>query len=517
MMKTKDELQKDLRRQTRMVQNRDHKIEQLQTNLKVAHKDLKAAQKELKVSCQRSAQQQQELERQLLDSQEQNDFLKKKLSSQELHQESIAQHHYSDFIVSFAVELCAGCGCSLRQVSQILELVNVRFHLNLPKIPCYTSVKNWSEKVGYFIYTDPDEKTSLVQDGDSYALIVDESMKIGGQKNLVMLGVSAEKTGEEALTASDVTVLAIDVQSSWNSRSVADKLAQVEQEVGQSPAYIISDNASTLAKAIRDEEHVSIRDVGHTVALGVQHVYEKDPEFVSLMKDVSLVKSQEVMRPTAVLLPPKQRTISRFMNLFGTIQWAFALLGAFTKLNEEEQKVYGFLFRYETLIKELHDLYEVINSVLECLKTKGLSRETAEECFGTINRLLSSTAERGRAMGGKLRDYMNEEVSKLPKNKLPEQQVTWNCSSDIIESLFGWDKRNASPNKMNGITTRILLLPLLTRLEPRKGKENINYKKCLEKVTMANLRTWKNKHLLENQMIKRRILLKDKNTISNPV
>ncbi|MDR2705420.1 MAG: hypothetical protein LBC02_06550 [Planctomycetaceae bacterium] len=99
---------------------------------------------------------------------------------------------------------------------------------------------------------------------------------------------------------------------------------------------------------------------------------------------------------------------------------------------------------------------------------------------------------------------MNEEVSKLPKNKLPEQQVTWNCSSDIIESLFGWDKKNASPNKRNGITTRILLLPLLTRIEPRKGKETINYKKSLEKVTMENLRTWKNKHLLENQMIKRR-------------
>ncbi|MDR3198803.1 MAG: hypothetical protein LBU34_13130, partial [Planctomycetaceae bacterium] len=126
---------------------------------------------------------------------------------------------------------------------------------------------------------------------------------------------------------------------------------------------------------------------------------------------------------------------------------------------------------------------------LECLKKKGLSRETADECFGLINRLLSSTAERVRAVGVKLKDYINTEVSKLPTDKLPEQKVTWDCSSDIIESLFGWDKRHSSPNKMNGITTRILMLPLLTRIDSRKGREAINYKKCLEKVTMAHLRT----------------------------
>jgi hypothetical protein len=39
-----------------------------------------------------------------------------------------------------------------------------------------------------YIYTDPAEKASLVQDGDSYAIIVDESMKIGGQKKLLMRG-----------------------------------------------------------------------------------------------------------------------------------------------------------------------------------------------------------------------------------------------------------------------------------------------------------------------------------------
>jgi hypothetical protein len=177
----------------------------------------------------------------------------------------------------------------------------------------------------------------------------------------------------------------------------------------------------------------------------------------------------------------------------------------------EMQKVYGFLFCYEALIRELQDLYAVVKAVSKVLKKRGLSEVTLKECFGQSNRLLNYPAARVRAVGKKLKDYLDEELSKLPKKKLPEQPAVWHCSSDIIESLFGWDKRHASPNKMNGITTRILLLPLLTRIKPRQGKEPINYKKCLEQVTMANLRTWKNTYLLENQVTKRINLLKRKN------
>lgn len=515
-MQNRMELLKELRKKNRMVTTRDDKIKRLQNDIKTNAKKLKATLKELKASNKHASQKQKELESIINEKQEVIDLFGKKLESHQLHNESISRHQYSEFVVSTATELCVSCGCSLRQVPQILELFCRKLNLELPKIPCHNSVKNWAEKVGYSIYTDPREKASLVREGDGYAIIVDESMKVGGQKNLLMLGVKSDKLGEEALTASDVTVLSMEVKSSWNSQLVGEKLSAVSREMGQNPDYIISDNASTLSKAIRENEQVPIRDVGHTVALCVQNVYEKDEEFVSLMKDISVVKSQEVMRPTAVLLPPKQRTISRFMNLFCTIRWAFAMLVAFGKFNDEEKRVYGFLCGYRTLINELYVVGNVINSILKCLKDRGLSRDTASECLEKISRLLHSRVCRVRAVGVKLRDYINEEAGKLPEN-LSGLQVVWNCSSDIIESLFGWDKRRASPNKMNGITTRVLMLPLLTRVKPRAGNEAINYKECLEKVTMNMLRTWKNTHLLENKTIKRKKLLAIKNTNLNPV
>ncbi|MDR3198310.1 MAG: hypothetical protein LBU34_10630 [Planctomycetaceae bacterium] len=76
-MKSKHELMKELYRQTRMVKTRDHKIEQLQRDLKVAHKDLK-------VSDKNAASQQSDLEAalsKLSESQEINDLLKTKLAS----------------------------------------------------------------------------------------------------------------------------------------------------------------------------------------------------------------------------------------------------------------------------------------------------------------------------------------------------------------------------------------------------------------------------------------------------
>jgi hypothetical protein len=83
--------------------------------------------------------------------------------------------------------------------------------------------------------------------------------------------------------------------------------------------------------------------VGHTFGLFVQKLYEKSEDFQSFIKEVNGVKFREIMRSSAYLLPPKQRTIARFMNLSTTIAWAKKLLKSFPRLNEEEQAVFQFI------------------------------------------------------------------------------------------------------------------------------------------------------------------------------
>ena len=383
---------------------------------------------------------------------------------------AIDRHKYDEFMVTCAVEFCVKCHCSLRSCAALLKLLSEKMGWEVPT-PCYTTIKTWLEKSGYHIYYSSKDSEFF----DGYAVIVDESMIIGGQKLLVTLGVPKSKDNEEDLTLGDVQVLNMEVKSSWNSETIGETLKNQSEEMGQSPSYVVSDNASTISKAVREQKVPHLRD-GHTTALVIQHVYEKDEEFKSFMKEVSGVKFREVMRPSAYLLPPKQRTIACFMNLSGIADWASNLLQVLKKLSESEQQVFAFLWCYACLIGELCLVFSCANKVMKCLKSKGLSEATTAECLAEITVLQSSPQLRVRAVGDGLAEYINEE-----KKKLRDNEAVWHISSDVIESLFGYYKKIKSPNPLNGVTTQILVLPLLTRMnsnnEFTKSDSKIVWKK----------------------------------------
>jgi uncharacterized protein YoxC len=413
---------------------------------------------------------------------------------------SIAKHHYTEMLVKLTVGLVMVCGCSLRSTVKIIEFLNELLGWHLPSIPCFRTVQNWLEKSGYAVYTEPKKE----EFSEGYACIVDESMMMGGQKLLLTLGVLPSKSSETALTFGDVTVLDMSVQSSWNSAGVSGVLTSITSTLEQSPTYVISDNASILCKAFCDNHYVHVQDVGHTIALSLEHVYKEDDLFKEMVKEIAAVKSREVMRPTAYLLPPKQRTIARFMNISDTMDWAAKVLLMLPLLTKEEQNVFDFLNQYRDLIAEWQELVATINPLLKRLKEKGLSVQTMETSLEDIKRLQHSSRERLRKVGNALAQYFQE-----LKRKLPKEETTWHCSSDIIESLFGYYKNRKSPNPMNGVTKQILWLPLTTAIDSKNGVLHLNFKEYLEKNTLANINKWRESHLPKNQTLKRKNVLKN--------
>jgi hypothetical protein len=403
-------------------------------------------------------------------------------------------------LVKLAIGLVMTCGCSLRSTVKALRLLNELFGWELPVVPCFRSVQNWLEKSGYAVYTEPHTE----EFSEGYACIVDESMMMGSQKLLLTLGVSPSKSSETALTFGEVTVLDMSVQSSWTSAGVSGVLAGITSTLEQPPAYVISDNASILCKAFFDNHYVHVQDVGHTLALSLEHVYKKDALFQEMVKEIAAVKSREVMRPTAYLLPPKQRTIARFMNISDTMNWAAQVLLMLPLLTKEEQNVFDFLNQYRDLIAEWQELLATTTPLLKRLKEKGLSVQTMETCLEEIKKLQHSSWERLRRVGNELAQYFQ----KL-KEKLPNAETAWHCSSDIIESLFGYYKNRKSPNSMNGVTKQILWLPLTTAIDSKKGVLHLNFKEYLEKNTLATINKWRNTHLPKNQTLKRKNVLKN--------
>lgn len=426
--------------------------------------------------------------------------LKKKVNKG-LVLQPIKRHKYSELIVSLSVQLYVKLRCGFRGVVKILSVLSNILDWEFPSVPSRNSVENWVKKSGYSIYSELDEP---VKEKDSdYAMIVDESMMIGSEKMLLTLGVKAEKTEDIATRHQDVKVLNISVQPSWNSEKIRKDLEKSIEKMKTAPSYIISDNASTITKAVRDSGCVHIRDVGHTLGMFLERIYKNDKEFTAYMKEVSMVRFREIMNPTAYLLPPKQRTVARFLNLSPICEWSAKMLQNFHALSGHEQQVFSFIPRHASFIEELTEVLQCVNQVQGEIKRKGISAQTAQSCRSIIRKHLGFNNGRTIRLIEEISRYLNTESRKIKK-----EANSWNASSDVIESLFGTYKEKKAPNPLYGVTGFVLVLPLYTRIGSDDPSSRFDFKKSLETVFLNDIQQWERNNLTENLAVKRNKVLK---------
>jgi hypothetical protein len=296
-----------------------------------------------------------------------------------------------------------------------------------------------------------------------------------------------------------MNILNIAVDSSWNSAGIKDELKETEGKVGHAPLYAIGDSDVKLSKAIRDQGYIHIRDAGHTAALQLEHVYREDEEFKKFTKKLSAVKVREAMRETGCLLPPRRRSIARFMNLSAVTVRAANMLRIFPALNGEEQKTFKSVRTYQQLTEESDCVFKTVNALLKDVKNNGLSYIHTDRYIQHINECLNSKYQRVRQAGANLSQYPLEELCKVPDIK-----TCWNASSDIIESTFGKYKFRRSKNPLNGVTSYVLFLPLLTKTGAGDKPSQVNFKASLEKVFIKDLTDRSKNNLIENLAVKRR-------------
>ncbi len=294
--------------------------------------------------------------------------------------EKISRHKYNVITVNLCVSIYLLGGCSFRGVVRILEYLRSVLYLGVGEIPCKSSIENWVQKCGHYVYEHPD----LSKYKDGYSIIIDESMVMGQERMLVLLGVKSAKEGKEALNLSESEVLMLRVKPSWDGEEITGILQKVEEKVGTKADYIVCDGGSNLGKGITGYKGLRICDCGHEIARQTEHVYKEDERFQLFSKAAAQTKFKEVMRETSYLTPPKQRSIARFMNLSATIKWAKKILKNFGSLNGEEQKAFGCIKEHRNIIEELDRVLEISNVILKSLKNNGLSFKTVKECMGFV-------------------------------------------------------------------------------------------------------------------------------------
>ena len=218
----------------------------------------------------------------------------------------------------------------MRSIIEVLEVINETFGGILGEVPSYNTIGNWIKKYGLDVYNLSGKSLK----GRDYAAVIDESMMIGSEKLLVTLAVPSAHQGRP-LCHSDASVLDMSVSTGWTGESVKTQLGKAMEKVGHAPEYVISDNASIMAKGIRLSGIGHHRDISHSPGMYLERTYKEASDFKAYAKQMADVKVKHNMKKTACLLPPTQRTIARFINLSCWVKWSRKMSGVYHTLSRE--------------------------------------------------------------------------------------------------------------------------------------------------------------------------------------
>ena len=250
------------------------------------------------------------------------------------------KHHYELWVVSLCVALRLKGKCSYRGIRRILEILNEYFDLGLRRIPCANSIENWVSKLGLFYLKEEGSRFR----SDEICLIIDESIRVGQEKLLLILASPAKKLSKEALKYSDVMVCYLGGRISWTGELVRDEVEKIKKQFGFKVQYILSDEDSKLRKSARLLELSHVADISHAVGSSLRKTFEKSADYQVFMKLITSFQYKSVNQSLSYLRPPKQRIKARFMNQQPVITWAEKMLNRFDELNEKEAT---FFFRIE--------------------------------------------------------------------------------------------------------------------------------------------------------------------------
>jgi hypothetical protein len=316
-------------------------------------------------------------------------------------------------------------------------------------------------------------------------------MMIGSEKLLLTLGIPAEHQGRP-LNYTDVTFLDIAVAESWNGEKIGLQIKAAAEKVGHDPLYIISDNASVMTKGIRCAGIPHRRDISHSLGMFLERTYKNEVDFKEYLKLMTESKFKYNMKKIAYLLPPNQRTVARFMNLWEWVKWSSKILNNYHVLSDEERTIFSFVPLNASLIEELSQVVKCVNTIETICKTMGLSKHTEFECKQAIKKHLFCGNIRMIKLGESIYKFLTGQTEGIT------DEIVQNNSSDIIESIFGKYKARKSLNKLNGVTPFILFLPICTKLSNAPQDRKFNFKDALESKRMKHIEDWKKENLTQN-------------------
>ena len=376
------------------------------------------------------------------------------------------------------------------------------------KIPSYSVIRQWVGKIGLYEIKREKEKR------DDWIWIIDLTIELGTEKCLLILGITGEMVQKKlqesngCLSHKEVEVLGIEIMKSTKGEKIELVLEKIGEKVGV-PQQIISDKGSDLYKGIKlyQEKHQKINhshDITHQMALLLKKELEARKEYEEFTQKCSQTRQQIQQTEIGYLMPPQQRSKSRYFNLDELMKWGVNIIKYLDtredKGEESEKNDQRLLSKLEWLAEyeESLFLWQEMISMTRNLETKikkeGLSKKLVKEFEQNYQPKLET--EKINQFRQKIQQVLSQEISIIEEDEIRI------FSSDIIESLFGKYKLFSQKSPLKEIRRTILTIPLAT-LEITKDF----IKQALSNIKNSDVIDWEKENFGQSQLSKRKIAL----------
>ena len=383
-------------------------------------------------------------------------------------------HQYSLLVVMWIMHLQNYGKMSLRSCRHSVSSLYLVMGLS-GRVPSHESIRNWLCKHGYY----------RVQQAQKCAqkriIYVDESIVLGGEKILLVLGIVHENIpSHRCVNHEDVEVLYVGSAKEWKGEAIAEILKEINGKT-EIP-YVVGDQGTNLKKAYSICKYAHIEDCTHILSNYLKHIYQNDSTFEGFRKLIGVIrKAWFLSKDKSQFMPPSMRGKLRFANIFPCVDWAKKQLENWGNLEESVTKKLAFLKENQAFIEELVVVTKIFKSVCEILKNKGFG--TAQKALILKELPTESTFKNVLIFSQNIRDYLD----KLSEKSAQIGGDFLLCSSDIIESFFGKFKQKICPNSPHKLTEFIFTIANFSKKFSIKEVQN-----ALEFIKIKDLKELKN-------------------------
>jgi hypothetical protein len=404
---------------------------------------------------------------------------------------------YPILMITLCIRLILQAAISFRAVPKAIHLAFSQFSAvkNQP-IPSYKTISRWLTQVGLYKLNRPKEQA------DDWALIIDNSIQLGPQKLLVIMGIRLSKFRGKALTFEDMDILLMEVHEKSDATQILKSLEKAQSKVGK-VAMICADDGTDLRGGISlfcDKYNAGrVFDGIHKIGTFLKKILGEDPKWQAFVSAAAEAKKKMQQTQAAHLAPPNQRTKSRFLNIEILVRWAVDTLSALESPWHSDKELLeshcGWIYQYKDLLEQLKQMALISQTARQYIREHGICATTGDQLDMALERVIEPLDFNAQACeyAGMIVDFYHDQSKIVPAGQ------AWIGSSEIIESLFGKLKSLEQDQSKAGFTSLILGAAACV------GKVDVDIVgAAMKQVRAADVNEWAKEQLGHTQLSKRR-------------